>query len=263
MSDLYNRVAEVRIEQRVFNYPPFSIEFDQTFKIGVPTTTMLKLYNPSPDTIKACEAKGSGASKSYPQVTISAGYVDDNGTCVIGSIYDYEVKKQGPDRILECKITDKTLSWQTAIINKTYIKTTASVILRDMLSTLGITADISLGSDKTYQTFTATTFRAAVQKIIKDTNSEYYFKNGTFYTQAKTKKNTLNVYRLTPTSGLLEVPKKTQRGWNFKTLFFYKLNVSDYVRLTTEKVDATLKIISGKKTFSTFGVAVCEWEGVQ
>lgn len=261
MAELYKRIAEVRIGSRVFSYPPFSIEFDQTIKIGTPTTTILKLYNPNPDTIKACETKGSGASKQYPQVTIKAGYENESGTCVIGYIYDYEVKKTGADRVLECKISDQTLAWQTAVINKTYRQTLGSAIIRDILSTVGITAEVSLGSDKQYPTFTATTFRSAVTKIIKDTNSEYYFKNGTFTAQPKTKKNTLNVYSITPQTGLLEVPKKTQAGWAFKSLFLFKLNAGDYVKLTTEKVDAVLKLTSGKKQFSTFGDAVCEWEG--
>lgn len=263
MSDLYKRIASVKIGNRVFTFPPFSVEFDQTIKIGVPTTTTLKLYNPAPDTIKACEATGAGLAKKYPQVTIDAGYEEEHGTCVIGSVYKYEVKKQGADRVLECNISDQTMNWQNAIINKTWKKTSGSVILKDMLASLGITASVSLGTDKTYVTFTATTFRSAVQKIITDTKSEYIFKNGTFEATPKTKKNTTNVYLLTPETGLLDVPKKTTTGWQFKTLFFYKLNGGDYVKLKTSTIDAILKIVSGKKSFSTFGDAVGEWEGVQ
>ena len=155
MSDLYKRIASVKIGNRVFTFPPFSVEFDQTIKIGVPTTTTLKLYNPASDTIRACEATGAGLAKKYPQVTIDAGYEEEHGTCVIGSVYKYEVKKQGADRVLECSISDQTMNWQNAIINKTWKRTSGSVILKDMLASLGITASVSLGTDKTYVTFTA------------------------------------------------------------------------------------------------------------
>ena len=49
----------------------------------------------------------------------------------------------------------------------------------------------------------------------------------------------------------MDVPKKTTTGWQFKTLFFYKLNGGDYVKLKTSTIDAILKIVSGKKSFSS------------
>lgn len=263
MANLYNRLASLNIAGRLFKYPPFSIEFEQTLKIGVPSSTIAKLYNPAPETIKACEKKGTGPATVFPHVIISAGYEQENGTCVIGKLYDYKVDRKGVDTILECKISDETLKWQNALVNVTYRQMMASAILTAVLAKVGISTDgVTLGSDKLYSTFTATTFRSALQKITADTNSEYYFSNGTLKVQSKTARNVKKVYVLSPSTGLLETPQKTQRGYKFKTLFFYKINVGDYVKLQTSKINTTLKIIQGKKTFSTFANAFCDWEAV-
>lgn len=263
MALLYNRVASANIGNRLFTFPPFDIEFDQTLKINKVTSTNLKLYNPAPDTIKACEKKGRGAGTTYPIAIVEAGYEEESGTCVIGEIFDYKVNRKGVDNILELKISDKTLQWQNAIINTTYRKMAAINILNGILAQVGIVGNIqSLGVNKFYETFTATTFKSAITKIVKDTNSEFFFKNGTITIQPKTFASK-RVLLLTPQTGLVETPQKTQRGYKFKTLFFFQLNVGDYVKLQTNSIDAILKITNGKKKFSTFGKAGCEWEGIQ
>jgi len=262
MAFLYNRTGSANIGNRLFTFPPFDFEFDQTLKIGKVSSTNLKLYNPSPDTIKVCEKKGRGASTQYPIAIIEAGYEQESGTCVIGEVFDYKVNRKNVDNILEIKISDQTLKWQSSLINKTYRKMTASNILTTILTQVGITANIVLGIDKFYNTFTATTLKSSLKKIVSDTNSEFFFKNGTLKVQPKTFASK-RVLLLTPQTGLLETPQKTQRGYKFKTLFFFQMNVGDYVKLTTNSIDAVLKITSGKKKFSTFGKAACEWEAVQ
>ena len=86
--ELYKRVATVNAGGREFYYPPFSISFTQDVKINTLSQTELKLYNPSPDTIKIFEAIKKGNSYTYPRVTIEAGYEDENGTCVLGEAFE-------------------------------------------------------------------------------------------------------------------------------------------------------------------------------
>jgi hypothetical protein len=264
MAELYNRVCELTIGNRVFNYPPFSIDFEQTLKLNVPSQTVVKLYNPAPETVEACEPTGSGRNKQNANITVSAGYKDDNGTCVIGEIYDFSFKSDSIDKVLECKVSDKTSKWQNAIINETYRNMRASDIITAIINAAGLsTTSVTVQADKTYKTFTATRFRTSLLQLVRDTDSEFYFKNGTIKIQPKTERNQQRVYRLTPNTGLIETPQKTNRGYKIKTLFFFAINLGDYVHIESRNIDNTFKIINGKKIFSTFEKAFCEFEVVQ
>ena len=219
MAKLYNRIAQLNINGRQFNYPPFSISFDQTVAIGVPSSATVRLYNPSPDTIKAAEGIKEGSSYRYPRIIVDAGYVENYGTCILGEISDYKVKTSGPDKILEMKISDKTKDWANAIINKTWVNTKSSVIIKAMLSQVGIElASISLGSDKLYSQLTVSFLREGLNKIVKDTQSEYNFINGIIEINPK-EPSVKKVIQLTYKNGLIEKPEKTQGGIKFKTLF--------------------------------------------
>jgi len=261
---LFNRYAELNVGGRLFTAPPFSIEFEQTLKIGRLTQTKAKLYNPAPDTIKLAEPKISGRTKTFTEVIINAGYDDDYGTAVLGLIHDYKVINKGPDVILQMTIGDATNKWINTLVSKSWKKTFASSILNEILSDVGITAEIILGSDKQYRTFSARTLKGAINKISKDTDSQYYFKNGIFKIEPKTPATDRQVLFISPTSGLLNKLEKTKGGWKFKTLFFYKLQMGDIIQIEDKNTPAsTVRLIKGKKKFSSFGKANCEFEAIQ
>ena len=120
MNELFDRVCSVIIGGKEFNSPPFSIEFNQTAKIGTLMACSLKLYNPNNDTIRMFEAKKAGQVKIYPKILIDAGYKEKHGTCTIGEVSDFKVSYGPPDRILEAKIGDISSKWINGIINQTY-----------------------------------------------------------------------------------------------------------------------------------------------
>jgi hypothetical protein len=263
MAKLYNRIAQLNINGRQFDYPPFSIAFDQTVAIGVPSSTSVRLYNPAPDTIKAAEAIKQGSSYEYPRIVIEAGYVENYGTCVLGEISDYKVKTSGPDKILEMKISDKTKDWANAIINKTWVNTRASVIIGSMLEQVGIElSSIGLGTDKLYNKLTVSYLREGLNKIVKDTNSEYNFINGIIEINPKVP-SLKKVIKLSYKNGLIGKPEKTQGGIKFKTLFLYQLNSGSFVNISITDINNNFKIKKGKKKFSTFGKAECEFEAIE
>jgi len=261
---LFNKVAKVNIGGRLFSYPPFTIEFEQTMSMGSLESTVAKLYNPSPDTIKTAESKKQGRTRVYTQITIEAGYEDDYGTTVLGEIMAHKVKKHGADIILEMNIGDKTGIWANSIIMKSYNNQNASVIIDDMLSTVGITGEISLGSDKTYKTFIAKTFREAMKNIAKDTESIFYFKNGQLKMESSTYNRERQVLYISPSTGLIDRIEKNEKGFEFKTLFFHKLSTGDIVQIEDSRTPkATVKLTEGRKHFSTFGKSECEFKAVE
>jgi len=264
MNKLFNTTAQMTIAgTREFNAPPFAIEFEQSFEIGKPSSTTAKLYNPAPDTIKACEAIRKGRSFTYPTVSIDAGYVESQGTCVLGEIIEYKVSQSGPDKVLEMKISDKTSRWANALINKTWRNTKASVILSEMLSSVGIDAGAAeFGQDKLYKTLSVRYLKNGIKKIARDTNSEFYFDNGVF-TMVPQSPRQKKVISLAYDSGLIERPEKTKIGVKFNTLFMYQIVINSYVQITTDTINGIFRVRRGKKTFSTIGSSQCEFEGVE
>ncbi|PJZ24401.1 hypothetical protein CH352_14420 [Leptospira hartskeerlii] len=260
MSTLFNRVAKVNIGGREFSYPPFSIEFTQEQKIGNLQSATLKLYNPSPETIQVFEAKKKGSGKIFPKVTVSAGYKEDSGTVVLGEAINYSVSQNGVERILEVKISDSTTKWSTAIVNKSYKKSSAVSVIKDACKSIGIDpGEIELGENKTYDSITVRGFSDSIRKIAADTKSEFYFRNGLLTLQPKNSKKK-QVTLLNSYSGLLDKPEKTAKGYKIKTLFLYSLCVGMIVKIESKDVNLTAKIVKGTKNFSTFGDANCEFE---
>lgn len=261
---LWSRYGQINIGGRFFTSPPFSMEFDQTLKIGRLTQTKARFYNPSPDTIKAAEPKKFGRVTTFTEVIIDAGYESDFGTAVLGLIHDYKVMKKGPDTILEMTIGDATNKWINTLVSKSWKLTFASIILTEVLATVGIVSTIILGQDKLYRTFSARTLKGAINKITKDTNSQYYFKNGIFRVEPKTPPKTAQVLYISPSTGLLDTIEKTKRGFKFKTLFFYKLQMGDIVQITDKNTPpSNVRLTQGKKKFSSFGKAFCTFEAIQ
>lgn len=258
---LFDRFCQINIGGRLFSGPPFSIEFDQTLKTGVLTATKARLYNPSIDTIKAAEPSGTGKVKTFTEVSINAGYVNDSGTAVLGQINDFKVLKRSSDVILEMTISDITQKWANSQVSKTWRKTTASTILSDIIAEAGIVTEISLGEDKTYRTFAARSLKGAIKKITADTESTFYFKNGILKIEPLSATKDREVLFISPTSGLLDKIEKTKDGFKFKTLFFYKLQMGDVIKIEDKNTPATtVKLFRGKKKFSTFKKSECVFE---
>jgi hypothetical protein len=264
MSRLFNKYCSITIGDspgRKFEYPPFDIEFEQKSAPGAPTTTTAKLYNPNDDTIAIGTPKLSGKAWTFPQIIIDAGFDEEHGTCIVGSIFAAETKRQRADRIFEMKISDATNKWRNAIINYTYKTATATIIINDMLSRVGMYSDkIQLGEEKTYKTFTASYLSSAIETICRDTKSEIYFKNGMILIQPKASPRTRNIILLNENTGLLNRPEKTSTGIKFQTLFLYNLNIGDFAKIESKNINGVYSIFNGVKKFSTFQSSECEFE---
>lgn len=260
MSELYKRVASVTLGSKKINYPPFSIEFEQTLALGVISSTICRLYNVGKFTIQEAEQKKIGGKIIFPQIIIDAGYEFNFGTCVLGKVYNYKILDQGMDKVLELKISDETAKWRNAIINESFRMTQASTILSIVLNKVGISnTGVILGTDKLYESFIATTLRDAIDKITKDTNSEWFFKNGIITIQPITPQ-IKNVFLLNKNTGLLGKPEKITGGIRIRTLFLHQLNIGDIIKVQSKEFNTNFKIRRGMKVFSNFAESFCEFE---
>ena len=246
--NLYKRVCAMNIGGRILNYPPMTLEFEISFSLTAPSQTNAKVMNPAPETIAACEKRGN----NYPVIIITAGYEEDNGTCVTGEIIKYLVKKAA-DWTLELTIADKTSLWSNAVVNKSWSSSIhARQVVMQILSDVGVTAaDIRFGREKVYErgiAFSGVPLRTAMERIARDTNSVFAFRNGqaTFLSDTASR---VTAIVLNYDSGLIE-SAKTDNGYKIKSLFMYKIQGGSAVVLQKGSESVNLKVLKGKHVFS-------------
>ncbi|EMS87337.1 hypothetical protein LEP1GSC073_0081 [Leptospira noguchii str. Cascata] len=94
-------------KMKIFSHNPkeaiqFAIEFDKS------NLTTISLYNVLNSTVEMCAPK-TGKNKSDTELSraeLSVGYGDDLSVIAKGEILQHNVKTNGPNRILEFKISD-------------------------------------------------------------------------------------------------------------------------------------------------------------
>lgn len=246
---LYRRICSITIDGRKLSYPPLSLEFEVEFSANGISQAKAKIINPSPETVEKSQKRGN----RYPQIIIDAGYELDHGTCCIGEIIKHELKKSTGDWSLELTIADKSSLWSNAIVNKswrTFID--ARQVVTTILNDFNITAvDIIFGNEKSYPNgiaFSGVTLRAALDRIARDTNSIFTFRNGQASFLAQRSGYATGMV-LQYDSGLLEATQ-TERGYKIKTLFMHKILGGSVVQLRKNNISVNLKVLKGKHVFS-------------
>jgi len=242
--------------------PPLTLEFVTTFKNKwVPSSTTAKIYNPSPETIAACEKTGS----TFPEISIMAGYKKDMGVATLGEITAFKITDKGVDRILDLTIGDKTDKWVNSQVARTFPGgVTATLVATALISEAGlIPANIRPQVNKTYSRGISfnTTFRKALKQIADDTESELFLRNGQVAFQEPATAGLFAPVILDPD----EIIKldKTDKGYKCKTYYNYKIQAGSPVFVTqAEGFTGTIKASTGKSTFSTTGKTFTEFEGV-
>ncbi len=259
---LYKRYCEFDINGRVLTGPPFTLEFETDFSVKSSNQTKAVIYNPSGETIAACEKKKG----VYPPIVIDAGYESDFGTCVTGEVIKFEVAK-GIDKTLSLTISDKTSLWTSAMINKSWKGSVSSRdVIKQCLSLVGITAaKIDLEVEKIYSrgiSFSGVPLRTAMKKLEHDTKSDFFFKNGQAYFLKEKSSSTVSAFYLSPGTGLLSA-RKTDKGYSIQTLFMYKIGAGSLVEVDGDEVQGLFKAVSGKHKFSSKNQAGTEFEAVK
>lgn len=259
---LYKRYCEFNINGRVLAGPPFTLEFETDFSVKSSSQTKAVIYNPSDETIAACEKKKG----VYPPIVIDAGYESDFGTCITGEVIKFDVAK-GIDKILTLTVSDKTSLWTSGMVNKSWKgSVSARDVIIQVLSSVGITAaKIDLEVEKIYSrgiSFSGVSLRTAMKKLEHDTKSDFFFKNGQAYFLKEKSSSNVSVFYLSPETGLLSA-KKTDKGYTIQTLFLYKIGPGSLVKVDGDEVQGILKAVSGKHKFSSKNQAATEFEAVK
>lgn len=259
---LYFRECQIIIGNRSFTSPPFSIDFSVDFTTGgKPAQATVKLLNPNDETVAACEKQGT----QNQNIIINAGYHNDVGNVFLGEIQSHTSKKQGSGRVLEIKAGDKSGLWQSARVSRTWGSGISAVqVMTDILSDLGIQAGkIEPDEPKVYHRGITlnTTLPQAMKQLANDTNSEFYLRNGRAFFQSKSVPGTRTGVLLNSDTGLIGNPEKSDKKWKLKSLFQYRIQAGELVRVQSRELNSDLKVINGKHKFSDSS-SLTEFEAV-
>lgn len=254
--ELYGRSCVLDVGGRRLLNPPFTIEFEQEFATsGKPNLATVRMYNPAKATI--AEAKKGAA------VRVSAGYSDDVGQFIVGTIYSFAVEPKRPDVVLEMKTSDATGSWTSGFISKTYWEfSLASMIIPDVLKRAGLAYEnIELGKDFEYLNGLTLneSVASALKRLAADTDSEFYLRSGHVIFRKKSTPGTARLVHLSGKSGLIGAPKKTDKGYKFESLINYRLDAGTIVSVDSPTAKGTFSIFKGKHSYQQ-SAAVTEFE---
>ncbi|WP_170875645.1 phage protein [Leptospira alexanderi] len=261
------RNIEVKLESpegkvKIFSHNPkeaiqFSIEFNVEFdKTNLAT---ISLYNVLNSTTGMCSPK-TGKNKSDTQAAraeLSVGYGDDLSVIAKGEILQHSVKLNGPDRILEFKISDMVNKLFAFSVTETFEKALVSSILKQIFAKYGISyfalrfsEDVLL--DKI--SFSGESLGFVIDQLAKRVKAHRYFKlgklvieDGNYSKQHKSNR----VVLLDRTSGLIGTPQKTKVGWKVKSLLNPLIYKGEPVHLrfqdntTRSKIDSQFVVLKG------------------
>ncbi|WP_080624481.1 phage protein [Leptospira santarosai] len=262
------RNIEVKIESpdgkmKIFSHNPkeaiqFSIEFDVEFSKSNLTT--ISLYNVLNSTIEMC-APRTGKNKSDTQAAhaeLSVGYGDDLSVIAKGEILQHIVKTNGPNRILEFKVSDLVNKLFSFSVTMTFERALVSSILNQLFAKYGISyfalrfsEDVIL--DKI--SFSGESLDSVINQLAKRVKAHKYFKLGKLIIEdeAWSKNNkSSNIVLLDRTSGLIGTPQKTKTGWKVKSLLNPLINKGETIHLrfqdntTNSKIDSPFVVLKGQ-----------------
>ncbi|WP_196229216.1 phage protein [Leptospira noguchii] len=261
------RNIEVKIESwdgktKIFSHNPkeaiqFAIEFDVEFDKSNLTT--ISLYNVLNSTVEMCAPK-TGKNKSDTELSraeLSVGYGDDLSVIAKGEILQHNVKTNGPNRILEFKISDLVNKLFSFAVTMTFERALVSSILNQLFAKYGISyfalrfsEDVIL--DKI--SFSGESLDSVINQLAKRVKAHKYFKLGRLIVEddnwTKEHKST-NVVLLDRTSGLIGTPSKTKSGWKVKSLLNPLIHKGETVHLrfqdntTNSKIDSPFIVVKG------------------
>lgn len=250
--------GSVNINGRVLYYPPFTMEHEIDF--SATPVGKVKIYNPSADTVAACEKK----KNAYAPIIIEAGYEEDSGIVLMGDIVKFSYKP-GLDATLELDVRDGSVNYLNLAVTKNYRgRVAASDVILDICSYAGIEYDrIELKNDHVWSRghswIAGTKVHQAFQFLALLTKSKYFYRYGKVNFLAP-EKGYDEAYLISASSGLIKA-RKTSKGFKLSCLYLYKIGSGSIVEYEDENLESYMcKVRKGKHKFNPTGESGTEIE---
>ena len=238
----YGQITEVRLGDRLYTSDMIDIDFIYTFDDSLENNVgEISLWNVSKDT--------SGGLDIGTEVTLSAGYKGDVGVIFKGEVGDFETIYHEVDRELKIYISDGVELLEEDII-KTYENAKASTVIRDVFDMAGIkVGKIEPFNDITYYRLVLDhTIESTIERLIEDTQSKFYIKNGLGYMVSEDYSDG-NIVFLDESSGLLNSPERMviddTVGWTIMCLLEHRITIGSVVSVVSKPISGNFRVVEG------------------
>ena len=214
----------------------------------------VKIYNLS-------KASRSRIRKKEQAIILNAGYTDIHSVAVSGVIHRIEHSRDGVDIVSMMEIRDGGLGLDAGEFRRSYpAGTQKSTIIGDILATM---PDISRGPMVATGISGATTSnlhfsgasRAALDKLARAWRFEWSVQDGSaqFLDRSKAVTPDMLAVYLSPDTGLIGCPTRTDKGAKFESLLMPHIRPGVLIDLQSEFVTSVMKALTVKLTGDTHG----------
>lgn len=217
----------------------------------------IKIYNLASQTRDSIQIKDQA-------VSLEGGYKDLSQRIFAGVIKRFEHKRNGVNIVTELECKDGGQDLEGVEFQKTYgTGTSKTKIIRDVIREMPHTDEGMLSSTAITGSISAKlsmsgSARRCLDRLAKSWNFEWSIQDGAI--QVLDELGTTNTQSLalvlSPESGLIGVPVKTDRGAKFKSLMIPSLKPGSYVTVKSEFLSGHYKVDSLKHAGDTHGT---EW----
>ncbi|WP_408956238.1 phage protein [Natroniella sp. ANB-PHB2] len=245
MTELFNRKVELQIRDKIIRYPDLHIEFETEFDVDSDANNgFIRVYNLSKSTI-------NDIKKGLP-FKLKAGYKNNFGTIMVGSIASSNTEWNVPDKITELIVSDNSEDWLSKTVNKTWRKNTrASTIMKDIADLLPIAiGEIAPVNDNRYpkgKTF-STKIKVALEELAADTNSKFHISRGRLFIREPLK-GKQEVVNLNKDTGLIATPQRIEDGdeerWLVQSLLNYRIESDSVINVESKSINGLYLVKGG------------------
>ncbi len=238
----YGQIVQVQVGDKLYTNDMIDIDFVYTFDDSLENNVgEISLWNVSSDT--------SGGLEIGTEIILSAGYKGDVGVIFKGVVGDFETVYHDVDRELLIYISDGVDLLEEDII-KSYENARASVVVKDVFDIVGIkVGKIEPADDIVYYRLVLDhTIESTIERLIEDTGSKFYIKNGLGYFVSPDYNDGERVF-LDETSGLLDSPERLviddKIGWKIMSLLEHRITIGSVVSVASRTISGDFRVIEG------------------
>ena len=227
------------------------IAFDvQKQDVSSANTAKIKLWNLNDGHLAALNEKDCS-------VALHAGYGTEMPLIFVGAVSVIETVFDGADRMTELEAVDGRVELRDTVVSLSYKgKISAKKIVEDIAEQMGVTATFSYNSKLT-EFPNGFSFigagKTALDKVCVPTESVWEIQNGILQTKFKNDTMNRDAFVLSPTSGLIGIPKKLtmgaendtdkpKKGWEAVYFLNGAIGVGDYVKIESKIVTGFFRV---------------------
>jgi len=250
VSKSFGRVIEVTSGPVKLNNTDLDIEFDIPFDDDLtPNLSTVSIYNLTKNTINQL--------KRGQKLSVIAGYKEDKGLILEGTIEMQYSKWIGADKLTIIKILDSIPYDADKTVKRTYkqgIK--ADAIIRDLAKQIGLKiAALRLPENKVFKNGHTANGEGLqeIQNIARDCGASCYISRGQSYIRPLTDGDD-HQFKLSAETGLIGSPEffeqerygKVEKGYSLVSLLQYRMNTASIVHVESKEVKAKLRVQKGR-----------------